>query len=58
MRPPCGLKGLVKGYNHDGIKILGDGTLTKPLEVHATKFSESAIAKITAAGGEDHRRSL
>jgi large subunit ribosomal protein L15 len=45
-------KGLVKGYNHDGIKILGDGTLTKPLEVHATKFSESAIAKITAAGGK------
>jgi large subunit ribosomal protein L15 len=45
-------KGLVKGYNHDGIKILSDGTLTKPLEVHATKFSESAIAKITAAGGK------
>ena len=45
-------KGLVKGYNLDGIKILGDGTLTKPLEVHATKFSESAIAKITAAGGK------
>ena len=45
-------KGLVKGYNHDGIKILGDGTLTKPLEVHATKFSESATAKITAAGGK------
>jgi large subunit ribosomal protein L15 len=45
-------KGLVKGYNHDGIKILGDGTLTKPLEVHATKFSESAVAKITAAGGK------
>jgi large subunit ribosomal protein L15 len=45
-------KGLVKGYNHDGIKILGDGTLTKPLDVHATKFSESAVAKITAAGGK------
>ena len=45
-------KGLVKGYNHDGIKILGDGTLSKPLEVHATRFSESAIAKITAAGGK------
>jgi large subunit ribosomal protein L15 len=45
-------KGLVKGYNHDGIKILGDGTLSKPLEVHATKFSESAVAKITAAGGK------
>ena len=45
-------KGLVKGYNHDGIKILGDGTLAKPLEVRATRFSESAIAKITAAGGK------
>jgi len=45
-------KGLVKGYNHDGIKILGDGTLSKPLDVHATRFSESAIAKITATGGK------
>jgi large subunit ribosomal protein L15 len=45
-------KGLVKGYDFDGIKILGDGTLTKAVEVHATKFSESAIAKITAAGGK------
>jgi large subunit ribosomal protein L15 len=45
-------KGLVKGYNHDGIKILGDGELTKALEVHATKFSESAAAKIQAAGGK------
>ena len=45
-------KGLVKGYNHDGIKILGDGTLAKPLEVHATRFSQSAVAKITAAGGK------
>jgi large subunit ribosomal protein L15 len=45
-------KGLVKGHNIDGIKILGDGDLTKPLEVHATKFSASATAKITAAGGK------
>ncbi|APW61394.1 50S ribosomal protein L15 [Paludisphaera borealis] len=45
-------KGLVKGYNHDGIKVLGDGALTKALEVHATKFSESAAAKIQAAGGK------
>ena len=45
-------KGLVKGYRHDGIKVLGDGTLTKALEVHATKFSESAATKLQAAGGK------
>ncbi len=44
--------GLVKGHDFDGIKILGDGTLSKPLEVHATKFSASAATKITAAGGK------
>ncbi len=45
-------KGMVKGYNHDGIKVLGDGELTKALEVHATKFSEAAAAQIQAAGGK------
>src|SRR3954468_19252668 len=45
-------RGLVKGRHDDGVKILGDGTVTKPLIVHATKFSESAVAKITAAGGQ------
>lgn len=45
-------KGLVKGYNIDGVKILGDGELTKALEIHATKFSASAAAKITGAGGK------
>ena len=45
-------KGLVKGHEFDGIKILGDGALSKPLEVHATKFSGSAAAKIAAAGGK------
>ena len=44
--------GLVKGHDFDGIKILGDGTLTKPLEVHGTKFSASATQKIAAAGGK------
>jgi large subunit ribosomal protein L15 len=34
------------------IKILGDGELTKPLTVHAHKFSASARAKIEAAGGQ------
>jgi len=42
--------GLVKGQ-HDGIKILGDGTLTKKLTVTATKFSGSARKQIEAAGG-------
>jgi len=45
-------KKLVKGYDHTGIKVLGDGELTKALEVHATKFSESAAKKIAAAGGK------
>ncbi len=44
--------GLVKGHEFDGIKILGNGALTKPLEVHATKFSGSAAEKIAAAGGK------
>jgi large subunit ribosomal protein L15 len=45
-------RGLVKGRHDDGVKILGDGTLTKPLIVHAAKFSASAAAKIAAAGGQ------
>ena len=45
-------RGLVKGRHDDGVKILGDGTLTKSLTVRATKFSASAAAKIAAAGGQ------
>jgi large subunit ribosomal protein L15 len=44
-------KGLVKGRHDDGLKILGDGTLTKALTVKAQKFSKTAVEKITAAGG-------
>ncbi len=33
------------------VKILGQGELTKPLTVKAHAFSESAKARITAAGG-------
>ena len=36
----------------EGNKILGNGELTKKLTVHATAFSESAKAKIEAAGGK------
>ncbi len=35
----------------DGVKVLGDGELTKPLTVQAHKFSRSAVEKIQAAGG-------
>ena len=45
-------RGLVKGRHDDGVKILGDGELTKTLTVHAAKFSESAAEKIAAAGGQ------
>jgi len=46
-----GKAGLVKKLN-DGIKILGDGELTKALTVRAHKFSKSAIEKIEKAGGK------
>ena len=36
---------------NDGIKILGNGELTKKLDVKATKFSASAKEKIEKAGG-------
>ena len=42
--------GLVKGKN-DGIKVLGNGKLSKKLTVQATRFSETARKQIEAAGG-------
>ena len=45
-----GKAGLV-GQLKDGIKILGDGDLSKALTVKAHKFSKSAQEKIAAAGG-------
>ncbi|MDR2504830.1 MAG: 50S ribosomal protein L15 [Oscillospiraceae bacterium] len=36
----------------DGLKVLGDGELTKKLTVLAAKFTESAKQKIEAAGGK------
>ena len=43
--------GLIKAAK-DGVKVLGDGELTKALTVKAQKFSKSAAAKIEAAGGQ------
>ena len=36
----------------DGLKVLGNGTLTKKLTVVATKFSKTAEEKIQSAGGK------
>jgi large subunit ribosomal protein L15 len=43
-------KNIVRG-NFDGIKILGDGELSKKLTVTAHKISASAAEKIQKAGG-------
>jgi large subunit ribosomal protein L15 len=42
--------GLVKG-SASRIKVLAEGTLTKPFYVQAHGFSEAAASKIQAAGG-------
>jgi large subunit ribosomal protein L15 len=42
--------GLVRGAA-DGVRILGDGELTKRLTIKAHHFTKSAAAKITAKGG-------
>lgn len=44
-------KGLIKSVQ-DGVKILGDGELTKRLIVKAHKVSAKAEEKITARGGK------
>jgi len=43
--------GLVKGTN-DGIKVLGNGDLTKKLTIATDKISASAKEKVESAGGK------
>ena len=43
--------GLIKRH-FDGIKILGNGELTKKLTVKVSAYSEAAKQKIEAAGGK------
>jgi len=45
-------KGLIGKIEEYGLKILGDGELTKKLTVQAKKFTKSAEAKIKKAGGK------
>ena len=44
-------QGIVKNPR-DGVKILGNGELTKKLTVQANAFSKGAIAKIESLGGK------
>lgn len=43
-------KGVIRDIN-DGVKILGNGELTKKLNVKVSAFSASAKEKIEAVGG-------
>lgn len=43
--------GLIRA-DEPSVKILGEGEITRALKVTATKFSESAKAKIEKAGGQ------
>lgn len=44
-------KGIISNPK-DGVKILGNGELTKKLTVQVNAFSKSAVAKIEALGGK------
>jgi large subunit ribosomal protein L15 len=44
-------QGIIKDLKN-GLKILGEGEIKRPLTIKAHAFSASAIAKIAAAGGK------
>ncbi|HHT9155292.1 MAG TPA: 50S ribosomal protein L15 [Candidatus Tripitaka sp. YC43] len=44
--------GLISGRGKNGIKVLGKGELKVPVTIQAHKFSQGALKKIAAAGGE------
>ena len=44
-------KNIISKVEPYGLKVLGNGTLTKSLNVQAAKFTDGAVQKITAAGG-------
>lgn len=44
--------GFISKIENNGLKVLGNGELTKKLTVKASKFSASAIEKIEKAGGK------
>lgn len=50
---PQGLleRGVIRNLQ-SGLKVLGDGTLKKPIKIQAHRFSKQARQKIEAAGGQ------
>ena len=44
-------RGIIRDL-HDGLKVLGEGKLAKPVNVSAHRFSESAREKILKSGGK------
>jgi large subunit ribosomal protein L15 len=44
-------KGIIKDFKN-GLKILGEGEILRPLTIKADAFSASALAKISSAGGK------
>lgn len=44
-------KNVISKIEPYGLKVLGNGNLTKKLNVQAAKFTDGAAKKITAAGG-------
>lgn len=44
-------KGVISKIEPYGLKVLGNGNLTKSLTVKAEKFTQSAVDKISKAGG-------
>lgn len=44
-------KGVIKDMK-DGLKVLGNGSIQRPVAIKANAFSASATAKIEAAGGK------
>ena len=49
--PEVMLQHRIVRHLRDGVRVLGDGQLTKPLTVRAHHFTAAARAKIEAAGG-------
>jgi large subunit ribosomal protein L15 len=45
-------KGIIRKLEKNGLKVLGDGEVTRAMTVKAHKFSKSAVQKIEAAGGK------
>ena len=43
--------GVIKKIEKNGLKVLGQGELTKKLDVKAAKFSQAALTAIKEAGG-------